>query len=43
MSYEAAGMPEGMNRFDAVMQCTAHIFHHVGQMIYLHKHWALES
>jgi len=43
LSYEVAGMPEGMNRFDAVMQCTAHIFHHAGQMIYLHKHWALES
>lgn len=40
MDYQATGMPEGMNRFDAVMQCTAHIFHHVGQMIYLQKHWA---
>ncbi len=38
-SYQADGMPDGMNRFDAVMQCTAHIFHHVGQMIYLHKQW----
>lgn len=39
MSYHATGMPEGMNRFDAVMQCTAHIFHHVGQLIYLTKAW----
>jgi Protein of unknown function (DUF1572) len=37
--YQATGMPEGMNRFDAVMQCTAHIYHHVGQMIYIHKQW----
>lgn len=43
MSYRATGMPEGMNRFDAVMQCTAHIFHHVGQMIYLQKHWAQQT
>ena len=42
-SYQATGMPEGMNRFDAVMQCTAHIFHHVGQMIYIQKQWAQES
>lgn len=43
VSYQAAGMPDGMTRFDAVMQCTAHIFHHIGQMIYLHKHWVQQS
>ena len=43
MSYKATGMPDGMNRFDAVMQCTAHIFHHVGQMIYLQKQWAEQA
>lgn len=43
MIYQATGMPDGMNRFDAVMQCTAHVFHHVGQMIYLQKHWAQQT
>ena len=35
--YAAIGMPDGLNRFEAVLQCTAHIYHHVGQMIYLQK------
>lgn len=37
--FTATGMPPGFNRFDAVLQCTSHIFHHVGQMIYLQKQW----
>lgn len=37
--YAATGMPDGLNRLQAVLQCTSHIYHHVGQMIYLQKQW----
>ncbi len=37
--YSATGMPEGLNRFEAVLQCVAHVYHHLGQMIYLQKEW----
>jgi uncharacterized damage-inducible protein DinB len=34
-SYSAVGIKNVQNRFQMVLQCAAHIDHHVGQMIYL--------
>lgn len=36
-AYEAVGVPDCRNRFAVMLQCTAHIYHHIGQMIYLQK------
>jgi hypothetical protein len=36
--YSGAGA-NAKNRFDMVMQCAAHMQHHIGQMIYLDYEW----
>jgi hypothetical protein len=37
--YDAVGAAMCPDRFGIVLRCTAHLFHHVGQMIYLAKAW----
>ena len=41
--YEAAGAAMCPNRFSIVSRCSAHLFHHIGQMIYLTKEFARVS
>jgi uncharacterized damage-inducible protein DinB len=36
-AYAAKGMEEITNRFSAFLHCAGHIYHHIGQMIYLVK------
>lgn len=31
------------NRFDMIMQCAAHMQHHIGQMIYLNYEWGRQA
>ncbi|MBI1766373.1 MAG: DinB family protein [Acidobacteria bacterium] len=42
-AYEAVGAAMCPNRFSIVARCSAHLFHHIGQMIYLTKEFAKES
>lgn len=41
--YKAVGADMCPNRFSIVSRCSAHLFHHIGQMIYLTKEFAKES
>lgn len=41
--YEAVGTAMCPNRFSILLRCSAHLFHHIGQMIYLTKEFAKES
>ena len=41
--YEAAGAAMCPDRFSIVLRCTAHVFHHVGQMIYLARAWETQT
>jgi hypothetical protein len=41
--YEAVGAAMCPDRFSIVLRCTAHVFHHVGQMIYLAKEYAARA
>jgi hypothetical protein len=41
-AYSATGA-HAVNRLDMVMQCAAHIQHHMGQMIYLKHEWQRQS
>jgi hypothetical protein len=36
-AYSAERSPETHNRFEIVLNCAAHAYHHVGQIIYLQK------
>jgi len=38
-AYEAVGVADCKNRFEVVLQCAAHLYHHIGQMIFLQKEW----
>jgi len=40
--YSGAGA-NAKNRFDMIMQCAAHMQHHIGQMIYLGYEWQKQS
>jgi uncharacterized damage-inducible protein DinB len=37
LSYSAEREPEATNRFTAFLHCATHLFHHVGQIIYLRR------
>jgi uncharacterized damage-inducible protein DinB len=37
LSYSAEHEPEATNRFTAFLHCATHLFHHVGQIIYLRR------
>ena len=37
--YSAIGDAGAGNRFNIFLRCVAHMFHHIGQMIYLHREW----
>lgn len=39
-AYDAVGAAQCSNRFDILLRCTAHFFHHLGQMIYLQREWS---
>lgn len=41
--YKAVGADMCPNRFSIISRCSAHLFHHIGQMIYLTKEFAKES
>lgn len=41
--YKAVGADMCPNRFSIVSRCSAHLFHHIGQMIYLTKEFAKTS
>jgi uncharacterized damage-inducible protein DinB len=41
-SYSAAGF-DAASRLDMVVQCTSHMQHHIGQMIYLGYEWRRKS
>jgi hypothetical protein len=41
--YKAVGADMCPNRFSIVLRCSAHLFHHIGQMIYLTKEFAKQS
>src|SRR5580698_8895523 len=41
-TYSATGA-HAANRLDMVLQCAAHIQHHLGQMIYLNHEWQQQS
>jgi hypothetical protein len=41
-TYEGVGT-NASNRLDMIMQCAAHIQHHIGQMIYLSNEWQRQS
>lgn len=41
--YEAIGAAMCPTRFSILLRCSAHLFHHIGQMIYLTKEFAKES
>ena len=34
---------DARNRLEMVIQCAAHMQHHIGQMIYLNCQWQLKS
>lgn len=38
--YSAVGAADIGNRFNIVLRCASHLFHHLGQMIYLQREWA---
>lgn len=38
--YEGVGVAYCENRFEVVLQCVGHLYHHIGQMIFLQKEWA---
>jgi hypothetical protein len=40
--YSGAGA-NAKNRLDMIMQCAAHMQHHIGQMIYLGYEWQKQS
>jgi hypothetical protein len=40
--YSGAGT-NAKNRLDMIMQCAAHMQHHIGQMIYLGYEWQRQS
>ena len=40
--YTATGA-NAQNRLDMVVQCAAHMQHHIGQMIYLGYEWGRQS
>ncbi|MBZ5507442.1 MAG: DinB family protein [Acidobacteriia bacterium] len=42
-AYAAKGMEEITNRFSAFLHCAGHIYHHIGQMIYLCKELERQS
>ncbi|MFN0119760.1 MAG: DinB family protein [Blastocatellia bacterium] len=39
LAYEAVGAGGCRNRLEITMQCAAHLYHHIGQMIYLQREW----
>jgi DinB superfamily len=41
--YEAVGVAECKTRFDITLQCASHLYHHIGQMIFLQKEWAKQQ
>ncbi len=41
--YKAVGADMCPNRFSIWLRCAAHLFHHIGQMIYLAKEFAKEE
>jgi uncharacterized damage-inducible protein DinB len=38
--YTASGEPDAGNRFNILLKCSIHFYHHIGQMIYLVKELA---
>jgi uncharacterized damage-inducible protein DinB len=42
-AYSAVGSPETKNRFEILLNCAAHAYHHVGQIIYLEKQLQLKA
>lgn len=38
--YTAVGEPDAENRFNILLKCSIHFYHHIGQMIYLAKELA---
>ena len=40
--YSGVGMA-AQNRLDMIMQCAAHMQHHIGQMIYLACEWSRQA
>ncbi|HEX4948231.1 MAG TPA: DinB family protein [Blastocatellia bacterium] len=41
--YSAVGDAEAGNRFNIFLRCASHLYHHIGQMIYLHRAWTQQS
>jgi uncharacterized damage-inducible protein DinB len=37
--YSGVGEPEAHNRFDIFLKCAMHFYHHVGQMVFLERHF----
>lgn len=38
--YSAVGDGGANNRFQIVLRCATHLYHHIGQMIYLNREWS---
>jgi uncharacterized damage-inducible protein DinB len=41
--YSAVGDAGVGNRFHIFLRCASHLYHHIGQMIYLHREWTQQK
>lgn len=39
-AYSAVGDADTGNRFNIIVRCTTHFYHHIGQMIFLAREWS---